>query len=53
MLAVLKGFVFIVVSMAILIFLFGIDAIWLSVTAAELFALMTAVMIIKKGRLLA
>ena len=53
MLAVLKGFVFIVVSMAILIFLFGIDAIWLSVTAAELFALMTAVMIIEKGRLLA
>lgn len=52
LLAVLKGFVYVVMGMTALIALFGIQAIWLSVTTAELCALATAVFIMKKERLL-
>lgn len=51
-LAVLKGFVYIVVGMSALIALFGIQAIWLSVTVAEICALISAVIIMKKEALL-
>lgn len=49
LLAVLKGFVFVAVSMTVLIFCFGIEAIWLSVTFAEGLALLSAGIIMKKG----
>lgn len=52
MLAVLKGFVYVVIGMTALIALFGIQAIWLSVTVAELCALATALFIMKKEMLL-
>lgn len=52
MLAFLKGFVYVVISMMLFIFLFGIDMIWLSVTLAEILALLTAGYWMKKGSVL-
>lgn len=49
-LAVLKGFVYVVIGMVLLIVLFGIDMIWLSVTFAEIAALISALYYMKKGR---